>query len=261
MIWCLLCFLSRADAPSVPHSSVLWYWVQSFQTFTLLQRRMSRKSRCLFFWILSSSFSSESNIFLSCITWSAQKRDQFGASCPSRVPSRAWPLGHQLGLCLMCNPLANPCCNPALSHSGDKWGRGSAGGQDWGERGRNTCVGMGQLAGILKLTAFASQVVEDIFEGKSLDSIVHEVAQVINSSNIIVGVAVRRPRLKLVLAKRVVKGALALPGFGNSGTDLWVWQLELKLKAHFMMLSSVIKLTSWKSSTDFFSMILLSHLS
>lgn len=59
-------------------------------------------------------------------------------------------------------------------------------------------MGMGQLAGILKLTAFASQVVEDIFEGKSLDSIVHEVAQVINRSNIIVGVAVRRPRLKLV---------------------------------------------------------------
>lgn len=62
-------------------------------------------------------------------------------------------------------------------------------------------MGMGQLAGILKFTAFASQAVEDILEGQCLDSIAHEAAQVKNSFNIIVGVAVRRPRSKLLLAK------------------------------------------------------------
>lgn len=46
----------------------------------------------------------------------------------------------------------------------------------WEERGRNTCVVVGQLAGFLKLTAFASQAVEDILEGKSLDSIAQEAA-------------------------------------------------------------------------------------
>ena len=47
-------------------------------------------------------------------------------------------------------------------------------------------MGMGQLAGILKLLAFASQVIEDILVRKSLGSIAHEVAQVINSSDIVV---------------------------------------------------------------------------
>lgn len=47
-------------------------------------------------------------------------------------------------------------------------------------------MGMGQLAGIPKVTAFASQVIEDILVRKGLDSIAHEVAQVINSSDIIV---------------------------------------------------------------------------
>lgn len=47
-------------------------------------------------------------------------------------------------------------------------------------------MAMGQLAGILKVTAFASQVVEDIRVRKSPKSIAHEVAQVINSSDIIV---------------------------------------------------------------------------
>lgn len=55
-----------------------------------------------------------------------------------------------------------------------------------GKKGRNTCVGMGPLAGILKLPAFASQVIEDILVRKILDSIAQEVAQVINSSDIIV---------------------------------------------------------------------------
>lgn len=66
-------------------------------------------------------------------------------------------------------------------------------------------MGMGQLAGILKRTAFASQVIEDILEGKSLDSIAQEVAQVKNCFNIVVGAAVRRPRSKLVSAKRVLE--------------------------------------------------------
>lgn len=35
---------------------------------------------------------------------------------------------------------------------------------------------MGQLAGFPKLTAFASQAIEDILEGKSLDSIAQEAA-------------------------------------------------------------------------------------
>lgn len=60
---------------------------------------------------------------------------------------------------------------------------------------------MGQLASILKCAATASEVVEDILEGQIPDPITQEVAQVINSFNIIVGVAVRRPRAKLVLAK------------------------------------------------------------
>lgn len=47
-------------------------------------------------------------------------------------------------------------------------------------------MGMGQLAGVLKLTAFGSQVIEDILVRKSLDSIADEVAQVINGSDIIV---------------------------------------------------------------------------
>lgn len=47
-------------------------------------------------------------------------------------------------------------------------------------------MGVGQLAGIPKLTAFVSQVIEDILVRKSLDSIAYEVAQVINSSDIIV---------------------------------------------------------------------------
>lgn len=70
-----------------------------------------------------------------------------------------------------------------------------------GERGRNTCVGVGQLAGVLKHTAIASEVVEGNLEGKIPDPIAQEVAQVKNSSNIIVGVAARRPRAKLVSAK------------------------------------------------------------
>jgi len=37
-------------------------------------------------------------------------------------------------------------------------------------------MGMGQLAGILKLTAFASQVIEDILVRKILHSIADEVA-------------------------------------------------------------------------------------
>lgn len=60
---------------------------------------------------------------------------------------------------------------------------------------------MGQLTGFLKVTAFVSPAVEDILEGKGPYSIAQEVAQVINSSNIIVGVAVRKPRSKLVLVK------------------------------------------------------------
>lgn len=105
----------------------------------------------------------------------------------------------------MGNPLASACCNPPPSCSRCEKGRGSAGRQGWGQSRRNTCVGMGQLAGVLKLTAFGSQVIEDILVRKSLDSIADEVAQVINGSNIIVWVAVRRPKLKLVLATRMGK--------------------------------------------------------
>lgn len=82
-------------------------------------------------------------------------------------------------------------------------------------------MGMGQLAGILKCTAFVSQVIEDILVRKSLDSIAHKVAQVINSSDIILRVAVRRAKLKLVLATRVGEaGTLAFPKFESPGTDL-----------------------------------------
>lgn len=62
-------------------------------------------------------------------------------------------------------------------------------------------MGSGQLAGILKRAAIASEVVEDILEGKIPDPIAQEVGHIKNSSNIIVGVTVRRPRSKLVLAK------------------------------------------------------------
>lgn len=64
------------DASSVPRRYVLCHLVWLFKTFTLVQRRISRKSRCLFFWILSSSFSLESNIFLSFITLSVWMNDQ-----------------------------------------------------------------------------------------------------------------------------------------------------------------------------------------
>lgn len=73
-----------SGASSVPHRYGVWHLIWLFQTFTLVQRRMSRKSRCFFFWILSYSFSLDNNIFLSFITLSAQRNDQLDVSCPSR---------------------------------------------------------------------------------------------------------------------------------------------------------------------------------
>lgn len=189
MIWCLLCCCTfgATQFSSLEFGAIILNThlatkknVQKIQVFLLLD---------LVTFLLIGEQHLSFLYYLIC-----REERSFCASCPSGVPSCTRLLGHQLGLGLMRNPLASPCCNPTLSHSRAAGGEVQLGDRTWGERGRNTCVGLGQLAGIPIPTATGSPVIEDILEGQSLYSTAQEVAQLKNSFNIIVGVTVRRPK-------------------------------------------------------------------
>lgn len=170
-----------ADASTVPCKGVLWPLIELMETFTLAQRRMSRKSRCLFFWTLSSSFSRESNSFLSLITVSAQKNGQLDAvSCPSRdlMHLSTWSAPWTLPKVWRCGQgMLQPLAELPQMQVVERliWETGL---------GRNTCVGMGHLAGVMEPTAFAGQAIEDILVRQSMQSIADEVGQLKNRSDI-----------------------------------------------------------------------------
>lgn len=140
---------------------------------------MSRKSRCLFFWMLSSSLSLESNNFLLLLYLNRRMSNTLGASYPlERVRTI---LGQWFRPCVTPNPLVSAFLRPTPSSSCKRM-RSLAGRERW----RNTCVCIGQLAGILKPAALVSPAIEGISVRYGLYSLADEAAQFMNSSDITV---------------------------------------------------------------------------
>lgn len=135
MIWCLLCCCTfgATQFSSLEFGAIILNThlatkknVQKIQVFLLLD---------LVTFLLIGEQHLSFLYYLIC-----REERSFCASCPSGVPSCTRLLGHQLGLGLMRNPLASPCCNPTLSHSraaggevqlGDRTGEKGAGIPVW----------------------------------------------------------------------------------------------------------------------------------